>query len=55
MQALGIQPLSEERKIKIPLLSLVWHLFSVVSGNRHLPRGSNCTVLCTTANVFVAR
>ena len=27
-------------KMKFPLLSLVWYLFNVVSGNRFLTRGS---------------
>ena len=42
---------------KFPLLSLVWYLFNVVSGNRHQTKGSNGNVLSitTTGNVFVAR
>ena len=37
---------------KFPVLSLVWYLFTVVSGNRYLTRGSNGNVL-TTSNIFV--
>ena len=44
-------------KKKFPLLSLGWYLFSVVSGNRYLPRGSNGNALCitSTGNIFVTR
>ena len=44
-------------KNKFPLLSLIWYLFNVVSGNRHLTRGSNGNPLSftTTGNVFVTR
>ena len=44
-------------KMKFPLLSLVWYLFNVVSGNRHQTRGSSENVLSstTTGNVLVAR
>ena len=41
---------------KIPLLSIVWYLFSMVSANRYLTRGSNRSGLSitTTGNVFAA-
>ena len=44
-------------KNNFPLLSVVWYLFRVVSGNRYLPRGSNENTLCitSTGNVSVAR
>ena len=44
-------------KKNFPLLSIVWYLFRVASGNRYLPRGSNENTLCTTrtGNVYVAR
>ena len=44
-------------KKKFLLLSLGWYLFSVVSGNRYLPRGGNGNALCitSTGNIFVTR
>ena len=44
-------------KSNLPLLSVGWYLFRVVSGNRYLPRGSNENTLCiaSTDNVSVAR
>ena len=42
----------QEKKMKFPLLSLVWYLFNMVSGNRHQTRGSNGNPL---SNVFVTR
>ena len=44
-------------KIKFLLLSLVWYLFNVVSGNKHPTGGSNGNALSITTitNVFVAR
>ena len=43
--------------MKLPLLQLGRYLFSEVSGNRYLPRGSNGNALCIaiTGNVSVAR
>ena len=42
-------------KSNFPLLSEGWYLFRVVSGNRHIPRGSNENTLCitSTGNVSV--
>ena len=42
-------------KSNLPILSVGWYLFRVVSGNRYLPRGSNENALCitTTCNVSV--
>ena len=44
-------------KSNFPLLFVGWYLFRVVSGNRHLPRGSNENTICitSTCNVSVAR
>ena len=44
-------------KKKISLLFLGWYLFSVVTGNRYLPRCSNGSALCITmpGNVFVCQ
>ena len=44
-------------KKEMPSLYLGWYVFSVVSGNRYLPRGSNGNALCitTTGIVFIAR
>ena len=44
-------------KSNVPLLSVDWYLFRVVSGNRYLLRGSNENTLCitNTGNVSVAR
>ena len=41
----------------MPLLSIGWYLFRVVSGNRYLSRGSNENTLCitSTGNVYVTR
>ena len=43
-------------KNKFPLLSLIWYLFKVVSGNRYQTRGSNGNALSitTTGDIFVA-
>ena len=40
---------------KFPLLSVVWYLFNVLSGNGHQTRGSNgnALIITTTGNVFV--
>ena len=44
-------------KSNFPLLFVARYLFRVVSGNRHLPRGSNENSICitSTGNVSVAR
>ena len=44
-------------KKNFPLLSLGGYLFTVVSSNRYLPRGTNENILCitNTCNVFVIR
>ena len=44
-------------KSNLPLLSVGWYLFRVVSGNRYLLRGSNENTFCitSTGNVSVAR
>ena len=44
-------------KKKISLLFLGWYQFSVVTGNRYLPRCSNGSALCITmpGNVFVCQ
>ena len=44
-------------KQKFPLLSLVWYLFNMVSGNRYLTIGNNGNGLSITtiAIVFVTR
>ena len=44
-------------KRNFPLLSVIWYLFRVVSGNKYLLRGGNGNTLCITkiGNVFVAR
>ena len=41
----------------LPLLSLGWYLFTVVSYNRYVPKGSNRNALSVTTNgnVSVAR
>ena len=43
-------------KMKIPLLSLVWYLFDVVSGKRRgiRSRNGNALSITTTGSVFVA-
>ena len=44
-------------KKNFPLLSVVWYLFRVMSGNKYLPQDSNENALCITStdNVYVAR
>ena len=44
-------------KKTFPLLSLVWHLFKLVSGDRYLTRGSNGNAFSITkiGNMFVSR
>ena len=44
-------------KMKVLILCLDRHLFSVVSGNRYLPRGSKENVLSTTiiGNITMSR
>ena len=42
-------------KEKIPLLSPVWYLFNVVSGNRHQTRGGNEDAFCITTIKLTSR
>ena len=44
-------------KSNFALLSAVWYLFRVVSGNRYLPKGSYENTLCitSTGNISVAK
>ena len=42
-------------EMKFPLLSLVWYLFNVLSGNRYPTRVYGNALNTTTRNVFVTR